>query len=51
MSDRDVALYALGVGAASSDPCDPSELSYVYHPDGQSSIKVRVHPNHALSIT
>ncbi|XP_024374517.1 enoyl-CoA hydratase 2, peroxisomal [Physcomitrium patens] len=39
-TERDVALYALGVGAASSDPCDPSELSYVYHPDGQSSIKV-----------
>ena len=37
---RDVALYALGVGAAGADPCNPSELPFVYHPDGQSSIKV-----------
>jgi hypothetical protein len=40
VSYRDVALYALGVGAAGADPCDPSELPFVYHPDGQSSIKV-----------
>jgi hypothetical protein len=38
--DRDVALYALGVGAGGADPCNPSELPFVYHPDGQSSIKV-----------
>ncbi|KAG0578576.1 hypothetical protein KC19_4G033800 [Ceratodon purpureus] len=39
-TERDVALYALGVGAAGADPCNPSELPFVYHPDGQSSIKV-----------
>lgn len=38
--DRDVALYALGVGADGADPCNPSELPFVYHPDGQSLIKV-----------
>lgn len=37
---RDVALYALGVGAAGADACNPSELPFVYHPDGQSAIKV-----------
>lgn len=33
--ERDLALYALGVGAA-QDPLDPTELRYVYelHPDG-----------------
>ncbi|KAG0590048.1 hypothetical protein KC19_1G067100 [Ceratodon purpureus] len=39
-SHRDVALYALGVGAGGADPCNPTELPFVYHPDGQSSIKV-----------
>jgi 3-hydroxyacyl-CoA dehydrogenase/3a,7a,12a-trihydroxy-5b-cholest-24-enoyl-CoA hydratase len=34
-TERDVALYALGVGVG-SDPLDPKELQYVYemHPDG-----------------
>lgn len=40
MSYRDVALYALGVGAAGADPCNTSELPFVYHPSGQSFIKV-----------
>ncbi|OQU89860.1 hypothetical protein SORBI_3002G284400 [Sorghum bicolor] len=37
---RDVALYALGVGACSADAADEKELQLVYHRDGQSSIKV-----------
>lgn len=37
---RDVALYALGVGAPGADPCNATELPFVYHPEGQSSIKV-----------
>jgi hypothetical protein len=41
-SGRDVALYALGVGAQGADACNPTELPFLYHPDGQSSIKVRV---------
>jgi len=34
-TERDVALYALGVGVG-TDPLDPKELQYVYemHPDG-----------------
>eukprot|EP00249_Psilotum_nudum_P006205 c19540_g1_i1 orf=408-1355(-) len=39
-TERDVALYALGVGACRDDACDPMELPYVYHPHGQSLIKV-----------
>ncbi|XP_024537146.1 enoyl-CoA hydratase 2, peroxisomal isoform X2 [Selaginella moellendorffii] len=39
-TEKDVALYALGVGAAAVDPIDPVELSYVYHPNGQKFIKV-----------
>ena len=37
---RDVALYALGVGACNADAADEKELQLVYHRDGQSSIKV-----------
>lgn len=29
---KDVILYALGVGAGQSDPCDPRELQYLYEP-------------------
>ncbi|CAM6019425.1 unnamed protein product [Sphagnum balticum] len=39
-TERDVALYALGVGAQGADACNPTELPFLYHPDGQSSIKV-----------
>ncbi|XP_066397645.1 enoyl-CoA hydratase 2, peroxisomal-like isoform X3 [Miscanthus floridulus] len=37
--ERDVALYALGVGACNADAADEKELQLVYHRDGQS-IKV-----------
>lgn len=39
-TERDVALYALGLGACGSDPCDSRDLAYVYHRDGQDAIKV-----------
>jgi 3-hydroxyacyl-CoA dehydrogenase/3a,7a,12a-trihydroxy-5b-cholest-24-enoyl-CoA hydratase len=32
--ERDLALYALGVGAAAADPLDPKELHYVYELSG-----------------
>lgn len=37
---RDVAIYALGVGACGADAVDTKELHYVYHRDGQPFIKV-----------
>lgn len=39
-SERDAALYALGVGACGNDATDDKELKYVYHADGQKFIKV-----------
>ncbi|GMH04652.1 hypothetical protein Nepgr_006492 [Nepenthes gracilis] len=39
-SERDAALYALGVGACGRDAVDTSELKYVYHENGQQFIKV-----------
>ncbi|KAF7829508.1 enoyl-CoA hydratase 2, peroxisomal [Senna tora] len=39
-SERDVAIYSLGVGACASDAVDADELKYVYHKDGQKYIKV-----------
>ncbi|PIN00474.1 Peroxisomal multifunctional beta-oxidation protein [Handroanthus impetiginosus] len=39
-TERDVALYALGIGACSKDAVDDKELKYVYHQDGQQSIEV-----------
>ncbi|KAL5557779.1 hypothetical protein UlMin_033990 [Ulmus minor] len=39
-SERDAALYALGVGAAARDPLDADELKYVYHENGQQFIQV-----------
>ncbi|GAU24926.1 hypothetical protein TSUD_311610, partial [Trifolium subterraneum] len=39
-TERDVALYALGIGACASNAVDEDELKYVYHEDGQQSIKV-----------
>ncbi|XP_020219414.1 enoyl-CoA hydratase 2, peroxisomal [Cajanus cajan] len=39
-TERDAALYALGVGACLSDAVDTDELKYVYHGDGQKFIKV-----------
>lgn len=37
---RDVAVYALGVGACTDNAVDEKELNYVYHRDGQQFIKV-----------
>ncbi|XP_058090740.1 enoyl-CoA hydratase 2, peroxisomal [Magnolia sinica] len=39
-TERDVAIYALGVGACIGDAVDEKELKYVYHKDGQSFIQV-----------
>lgn len=39
-TERDVALYALGVGACGADAVDEKELKYVYHQDGHSCIQV-----------
>ncbi|XP_043708685.1 enoyl-CoA hydratase 2, peroxisomal-like [Telopea speciosissima] len=39
-NERDVALYALGIGACVGDALDEKELKYVYHMDGQPSIQV-----------
>ncbi|KAL7612424.1 hypothetical protein Lser_V15G04956 [Lactuca serriola] len=39
-NERDVAVYALGIGACSTDALDDKELKYVYHEDGQQSIQV-----------
>jgi len=38
--ERDVALYALGVGACGDDAVDDKELHLVYHRGGQPHIKV-----------
>ncbi|KAJ4964547.1 hypothetical protein NE237_016396 [Protea cynaroides] len=39
-NERDVALYALGIGACVRDALDEKELKYVYHMDGQPFIQV-----------
>jgi len=39
-TERDAALYALGIGACTRDALDRNELKYVYHQDGQQSIQV-----------
>ncbi|XP_038703763.1 enoyl-CoA hydratase 2, peroxisomal [Tripterygium wilfordii] len=39
-TERDVALYALGVGACARNAVDADELKYVYHENGQNSIQV-----------
>ncbi|GER43545.1 enoyl-CoA hydratase 2 [Striga asiatica] len=39
-TERDAALYALGVGACTKDAVDDKELKYVYHQDGQQAIQV-----------
>ncbi|TVU10241.1 hypothetical protein EJB05_43756 [Eragrostis curvula] len=38
--ERDVALYALAIGACSADAADEKELQLVYQRDGRSSVKV-----------
>ncbi|PPD88959.1 hypothetical protein GOBAR_DD14095 [Gossypium barbadense] len=40
-TERDVAVYALGVGACGRDAVDTDELKYVYHENGQQFIKGR----------
>uniref|UniRef100_M8BCU6 Peroxisomal multifunctional enzyme type 2 n=1 Tax=Aegilops tauschii TaxID=37682 RepID=M8BCU6_AEGTA len=42
--ERDVALYALGVGACGADAVDDKELHLVHHRDGQRHIKVPLSP-------
>lgn len=39
-NERDVAVYALGIGACGKDALDDKELKYVYHENGQQSIQV-----------
>ncbi|KAG6545254.1 hypothetical protein Mapa_013367 [Marchantia paleacea] len=39
-TERDVALYALGVGAPGINPTDPLEIPYIYTTEGQTSVKV-----------
>lgn len=39
-TERDAAIYALGVGACVKDALDDKELKFVYHPDGQECIQV-----------
>ncbi|XP_010471764.1 PREDICTED: enoyl-CoA hydratase 2, peroxisomal [Camelina sativa] len=39
-NERDVAIYALGIGACGQDAVDSDELKFVYHRDGQDFIQV-----------
>ncbi|XP_059459463.1 enoyl-CoA hydratase 2, peroxisomal-like [Corylus avellana] len=39
-TERDVVLYALGVGACARDALDVDELKYVYHEGGQQFVQV-----------
>ncbi|CAL8995471.1 unnamed protein product [Prunus brigantina] len=39
-SERDVALYALGIGACARDAVDVDQLKFVYHDKGQKFIQV-----------
>ncbi|GAB2215936.1 hypothetical protein Drorol1_Dr00023699 [Drosera rotundifolia] len=39
-TERDAALYALGIGACATDALDGDELRFVYHEDGQQFVKV-----------
>ncbi|KAH9759364.1 Enoyl-CoA hydratase 2 (peroxisomal) [Citrus sinensis] len=39
-TERDAAIYALGVGACGRDAVDADELKYVYHENGQQFIQV-----------
>ncbi|CAH2067537.1 unnamed protein product [Thlaspi arvense] len=39
-NERDVAIYALGIGACGQDAVDSDELKYVYHKNGQEFIQV-----------
>ncbi|KFK34457.1 hypothetical protein AALP_AA5G147900 [Arabis alpina] len=39
-NERDVAIYALGIGACAQDAVDSDELKYVYHENGQEFVQV-----------
>ncbi|KAL5769360.1 hypothetical protein ACOSQ2_016143 [Xanthoceras sorbifolium] len=39
-TERDVAVYALGVGACGGSAVDADELKYVYHENGQQFVQV-----------
>nr|XP_016432380.1 PREDICTED: enoyl-CoA hydratase 2, peroxisomal-like isoform X1 [Nicotiana tabacum] len=39
-TERDAAIYALGIGACGNDAVDNKELKYVYNADGQEFIQV-----------
>ncbi|ERM96585.1 hypothetical protein AMTR_s00001p00270460 [Amborella trichopoda] len=39
-TERDVVLYALGVGACIRSATDDNELKYVYNKDGQACVMV-----------
>ncbi|KAJ6736473.1 PEROXISOMAL MULTIFUNCTIONAL ENZYME TYPE 2 [Salix viminalis] len=39
-TERDAAVYALGVGACGRNAIDSDELKYVYHEDGQQFVQV-----------
>ncbi|KAL0665210.1 hypothetical protein Bca4012_102048 [Brassica carinata] len=39
-NERDVAIYALGVGACGQDAVDSDELKFVYHENGQEHVQV-----------
>ncbi|KAG6774787.1 hypothetical protein POTOM_022158 [Populus tomentosa] len=39
-TERDAAVYALGVGACGRDAIDSDELKYVYHENGQQFVQV-----------
>ncbi|CAN8240154.1 unnamed protein product [Cochlearia groenlandica] len=39
-NERDVAIYALGIGACGKDAVDSDELKYVYHENGQDCVQV-----------
>ncbi|KAL9311903.1 Enoyl-CoA hydratase 2, peroxisomal [Arabidopsis thaliana] len=39
-NERDVAIYALGIGACGQDAVDSDELKFVYHRNGQDLIQV-----------
>lgn len=42
IKNRDVAIYALGVGACGQDAVDSDELKFVYHENGQEHIQVSI---------
>nr|XP_009775529.1 PREDICTED: enoyl-CoA hydratase 2, peroxisomal-like isoform X2 [Nicotiana sylvestris]XP_016457699.1 PREDICTED: enoyl-CoA hydratase 2, peroxisomal-like isoform X3 [Nicotiana tabacum] len=39
-TERDAAIYALGIGACGNDAVDNKELKYVYNADGQEFIQI-----------